>query len=79
MKLSELALKNSQFTLVIYLMVIVLGITTVITMPRAEDPDLKFPEFPVVIIYPGTSPEDMEELVVKPLEQKIFALEDIKR
>lgn len=79
MKLSELALKNSQFTLVIYLMVIVLGITTVITMPRAEDPDLKFPEFPVVIIYPGTSPEDMEELVVKPLEQKIFALEDIKK
>jgi len=79
MKLSELAIKNSQFTLVIFLMVIALGINTMITMPRTEDPELKYPEFPVVVIYPGTSPKDMEELVVKPLEQEIYALEDIKR
>ncbi|MCX6164456.1 MAG: efflux RND transporter permease subunit [Ignavibacteriae bacterium] len=79
MKLSELAIKNSQFTLVMFLMVIVIGINTVITMPRTEDPELKYPEFPVVIIYPGTSPKDMEELVVKPLEQEVYALEDIKR
>ena len=79
MKLSELAIKNSQFTLVMFLMVIVIGINTVITMPRTEDPELKYPEFPVVIIYPGTSPKDMEELVVRPLEQEVYALEDIKR
>jgi len=79
MKLSELAIKNSQFTLVMFLMVIVIGISTVLTMPRSEDPELKYPEFPVVIIYPGTSPKDMEELVVKPVEQKVYALEDIRR
>lgn len=79
MRISEFALKNRQFTLVIFLMVIVLGINTILTMPRAEDPELKMPEFPVVIIYPGTSPKDMEELVVKPLEKKLYGLEDIKR
>ena len=79
MKITELALKNSQFTLVMFLMVVVLGITTIISMPRSEDPEMKSPMFPVVVIYPGTSPKDMEELVVNPLEKKIYSLEDIKR
>ena len=48
-------------------------------MPRSEDPELNAPSYPVVIVYPGTSPKDMEELVVKPLEQKIYGLDDIKR
>jgi multidrug efflux pump subunit AcrB len=36
------------------------------------------PAVSIVIIYPGTSPKDMEELVVKPIEKKSVA-EDIKR
>lgn len=48
-------------------------------MPRAEDPEISPPQFPIVIIYPGTSPKDMEELVVKPIEKKVSELEDIKR
>jgi multidrug efflux pump subunit AcrB len=79
MKISELAIKNPQFTLVMFLMVVVLGISTILSMPRSEDPELQFPQFPVVIVYPGTSPKDMEELVVDPLEKKINGLEDIKR
>ncbi len=79
MKISEYAVKNYQYTLVIFLMVIVLGITTLFTMPMSEDPDINAPQFPVVIIYPGTSPQDMEELVVDPLEKRISELEDIKK
>ncbi len=79
MKISEYAVKNYQFTLVIFLMAIVVGITTLMNMPRSEDPEIKAPQFPVVIIYPGASPQDLEELVVKPLEKKINSLEDIKR
>ncbi|MEK6477246.1 efflux RND transporter permease subunit [Catalinimonas sp. 4WD22] len=79
MKISEYAVKNYQFTLVIFLMVVALGVTTLLTMPRSEDPEINAPQFPVVIIYPGTSPEDIEELVVDPLEKKISELEDIKK
>lgn len=79
MKISEYAVKNYQFTLVIFLMVAVLGLTTLLTMPRSEDPEINAPQFPVIIIYPGTSPEDMENLVVDPLEKKISELEDLKR
>jgi len=77
MKISEYAVKNYQFTLVIFLMVVALGISTLFNMPRAEDPEMAIPFFPVVVIYPGASPEDLEELVVDPLEKEISELEGI--
>ena len=79
MKISNYAVKNYQFTLIIFLMIVVVGITTVLTMPRAEDPEMNAPQFPLIVVYPGTSPEDLEEMVVKPIEKKLFELEDIKR
>lgn len=79
MKISEYSVKNYQFTMVIFIMAIVVGITTLLNMPRSEDPEIKAPQFPIIIVYPGTSPQDMEDLVVDPLEKRISELEDIKR
>lgn len=79
MKISDYAVKNYQFTLVIFIMTIVVGITTLLNMPRSEDPEIKAPQFSVIVVYPGTSPQDMEELIVKPIEKKVSELEDIKR
>jgi multidrug efflux pump subunit AcrB len=79
MKITNYAVKNYQFTLVIFIMIIALGITTLMNMPRSEDPEMHAPTFTVVVVYPGTSPGDMEELVVKPLEKEIWGLENIKR
>lgn len=79
MKISDFAVKNYQFSLVIFLMTVAVGLTTFLNMPRSEDPVIDSPQFPVIVIYPGASPEDMEELVVDPLEEAIYALESIKR
>ena len=79
MDLAKYAIKNYQFTLIMVLMVVVVGINTLFTMPRAEDPDMKAPQFPVVVVYPGTSPKDMEELVVKPLETELYGLDNMKQ
>jgi multidrug efflux pump subunit AcrB len=79
MKISEYAVKNYQFTLVIFIMAIALGVTTLLNMPRSEDPVISAPQFPIIVVYPGTSPKDMEELIVKPIEKKIYSLENIKR
>lgn len=79
MRISDFAVKNYQFTLVIFLMAVAVGLTTFFTMPRSEDPVIESPEFPVIVIYPGASPEDMEELVVDPMEEAIYGLENIKR
>ncbi len=79
MQISRYAVKNYQFTLVIFLMIVVMGITTVMNMPRAEDPDMDAPQFPVIAVFPGTGPEDMEDLVADPLEKRIAALDNVKR
>jgi len=78
MKMTSFFVRNWQFTLVLFIMVIVVSATTLLSMPRAEDPEINPPQFPIVIVYPGTSPTDMEELVVKPIEKRVSELEDIK-
>jgi len=79
MKISDYAVKNSQFTLVIFVMVIVLGLTTMMSMPRSEDPEMHPPSYLIIVNYPGTSPKDIEDRVVTPLEKTISSLDDIKR
>ncbi len=79
MKISEFSVKNYQFTLIVFAMVIGLGLNSLFNMPRGEDPEFESPSFAVVVVFPGTSPVDMEELVVDPIEKKISELEDVKR
>lgn len=57
----------------------VVGYLTLFSMPRSEDPSTHPPQYLITVIYPGTSPKDMEEQVVKPIENKIYGLENIDK
>ncbi len=78
MNLSEFSVKNWQFMLVLFLGVAALGINSLLTMPRGEDPEFTAPSFAIVIVYPGTDAEDMEELVGDPTEKRFNELDNIK-
>lgn len=77
MKISEYAIKHFHFTLILFLMLIVLGVSTLLTMPRSEDPEVTFPVLSIVAVNPGASPMNLEELVVEPIEQKVSELENV--
>jgi multidrug efflux pump subunit AcrB len=79
MRFTSFFVKNYQFTLVLLAMLVVISLATLLTMPRSEDPNINPPQYPIVAIYPGTSPKDIEELVVKPIEKKVSELENIKK
>jgi multidrug efflux pump subunit AcrB len=79
MKIAEFSVKNYQFTIIIFVMVLAIGLNSLFNMPRGEDPTFKSPQFGVVVVYPGTSPTDMEELVVDPLEEKLNELDNVKK
>ncbi len=79
MKISELSVKNYQFTIVIFLLLVSLGIYSYLKIPQAADPEFPVTIFPVIAVYPGASPADIEELVVDRLERSIKELEDIDR
>jgi multidrug efflux pump subunit AcrB len=79
MRITDFSVKNYQFTLIVFVMLAAIGVNSLLNMPRGEDPDIKAPQFSAIIIYPGTSPKDMEELVVDPIEKRINEMDDIKR
>ena len=79
MKITSSAVKNYQFTLVIFLCLVALGISSFRNMPRSEDPALKIPAYNIVVVYPGANAVDMERLVAKPLEDRLKELDDIDK
>lgn len=78
MRLPEFALRNIPFIGVMAFLLVGLGILSLLTMPRSEDPQIEFPITVTRVLYPGTNPIDMERLVVDPIEDAINELEDIK-
>jgi multidrug efflux pump subunit AcrB len=79
MKLPELSIKNYQFTIVVFTVLVIMGVTSFLTMPRTEDPPLQLPGASVIVLYPGANPSDMEQLIADPLEESLNQLDDIKR
>src|SRR6201994_3584040 len=79
MNITQFSVRNYQFTLIVFVMLAAIGISALLNMPRGEDPDTEAPTFSAIIIYPGTSPKDMEELVVNPIEKRFNEMDDVKR
>ncbi|HRR93965.1 MAG TPA: efflux RND transporter permease subunit, partial [Bacteroidales bacterium] len=79
MKIPELAVRNYQITIVVFILLIVMGVVAFLKIPQAEDPEFPISIFPVIAVYPGASPADMEELVVEKIEEAVNDLEDLVR
>ena len=79
MRITEFSVKNYQFTIIIFVLLLLLGLGSLLHMPRGEDPPFTPPTFVVISVYPGTSPNDMEKLVADPIEEKLNELDNIKR
>ena len=79
MSFNQFFVKNYQFTLVLFIAVLILGANSLMNMPRSEDPPFGAPIFSIVAIYPGTTPKDMEQLIVDPIEEELYQLSDIKK
>jgi multidrug efflux pump subunit AcrB len=72
------SVRNRQFMLVSFVALLAMGAYSMLTIPRAEDPTFPIPVYPIVAVYPGASPTDMEQLVVDPIEDRVRALEGLK-
>jgi multidrug efflux pump subunit AcrB len=79
MKIAEFSVKNSQFTFIVFLAVMVLGVGSLVNMPRAEDPKFTPPGFNIAVVYPGAGPAVIEDKITKKVEERLGALENIDR
>lgn len=78
MNLPKLSIQNYQFTLIVFVFLVAMGIASFLSMPQREDPALDIANILVVAVYPGANPEDIESQVVDPIEEAINELDDIK-
>ena len=79
MRLPKLAIQNYQFVLILVALALFVGLSSYLNMPRSEDPNPEFPNYTIVAVYPGVGPEDIEELVVDPLEEALEEVEDLDK
>ncbi len=66
---------NSKLTLLLMVVLMIIGVYSSFLIPREEEPQIIVPMADVMVGYPGASPEEVENRVVKPLEK---ILSDIK-
>src|SRR5690606_11932201 len=56
-----------------------IGLMSYNAMPKAQFPEIKFPQIIVQTLYPGTSPENMENIISKPIDKEVKNLTGVKK
>jgi len=77
-KLSDMAVENRITMYVLTVIFVVAGLFSYMTTQKESFPEVTFPYYSVMTIYPGTSPEDMENLVTRKIEKEIKSVDGIK-
>jgi multidrug efflux pump subunit AcrB len=75
----EFPIKRFQFTVVAFVLLVALGLASWRSIPRQEDPYFPLSVFVITAVYPGAEPLDVERLVVKPIEDRLSELDDVKK
>lgn len=78
-KLTSWAIDNKVSIYVATLIITIAGFLAYNKMPKEQFPEVVFPQFYISTVYFGTSPEDMETLVTKPIEKKLKSISGVKK
>ncbi|HOO38775.1 MAG TPA: efflux RND transporter permease subunit [Deltaproteobacteria bacterium] len=78
MNLSRFAVHRPIFTIMVILIVIVLGSVSLIRLPIDLMPDITYPTLTVRTNYEDASPEEVEELVTRPIEEAMSAVPGVE-
>lgn len=69
---------NHPLANITFVLVLLGGLVTYLTLPRAQDPEISFNWVNIITTLPGASAEDVEQEITSPLEDAIGQLKDVK-
>ena len=69
---------NSKLTILLMVALMVIGVYSSFLIPREEEPQIIVPMADVMVAYPGASPKEVENRVVKPLEKIISDIKGVE-
>lgn len=74
----QASLNRTRTVILLFLLIVVSGISALNTIPKEAQPDISIPYVYVGTGLEGISPEDSDRLLVSPLEQELNSLEGLK-
>lgn len=78
MNISRIAVHRPIFTIMVMLIVIILGGISLIRLPIDLMPDITYPTLTIQTVYENASPEEIEELVTRPIEEAMSAVPGVE-
>ena len=75
---ARFTVKRPVFTLMMTLIVILLGLTAFIRLPVDLMPDISYPTISISTTYQSSSPEAIEQLITRPLEEAMSVVPGIE-
>src|ERR1035437_6725258 len=73
------AIENRTSIYVLAALISILGMMNYYYIPKEQFPQVVIPYIIVNTAYPGTSPEDIENLVTRPIEKQLKSIADVKK
>ena len=77
--ISSWAVDNRVTVYILTAMIVITGLIAYITMPRESFPEVIENKVYVTSVFPGNSAEDVEKLIVKPLEKEIKNISGVNK
>jgi hydrophobic/amphiphilic exporter-1 (mainly G- bacteria), HAE1 family len=78
-RISRLSIRRPIFTVMAALIVLLLGTVSLIRLPIDLMPDITYPTLSVFATYQNASPEEVEALVTRPIEEAMAAVPGVEQ
>ncbi len=79
MKITEVSIKRPSIILVLFIILTFLGLTSYRNLSYELLPKFSAPVVTVTAMYPGASPQEVENTVTKELENAVSSMENVKK
>ena len=77
LNITEFAIKNSRLTVFLLVLAAIIGVQFFISYPSREDPSITIRQASVTTQLPGMSPERVEDLITRPIEEKLREIPEV--
>ncbi|PID29898.1 MAG: hypothetical protein CSB55_00780 [Candidatus Cloacimonadota bacterium] len=77
MSIAKFSVNNPVLVNMLVIIVFIVGIYSMITMPKEEMPAVDFGSIVIVVPYPGVSPAEIETLIINKIEEELADVNDV--
>jgi HAE1 family hydrophobic/amphiphilic exporter-1 len=78
MNITELSIRRPVTTIMLFVSMVVIGLIASFRLPLEAEPEATIPFFFVSLPYPGSTPEEVERNLLRPVEEAIATMPGIK-